>query len=71
MNLDLYNEVSLERIQVEGDRYYRLPKSKVLVPSVTTVLYDGVDFPDTPYMRKARIRGEIIHNIIEIGRAHV
>ena len=61
----LYDEVSLERTSFNGDRYYFLPKSKVLVPSVTTVLYDGKDFPDTPRMRQARIRGEAVHGMVE------
>lgn len=61
----LHNAVSLERTSINGRRYYHLPESDVLVPSVTTILYKGKEFPNTPKMTQARNRGEAVHELVE------
>lgn len=65
MNKALYNEYFLDSFYHDGDRYYILPECKVAVPSVTTVIYEGQEFPDTPFMTKARNRGTAVHNACE------
>lgn len=66
MRQALYDAFELESFNhTNGDRYYILPKSKVAVPSVTTVIYEGVDFPSSPRMTQARNRGTAIHDICE------
>lgn len=61
----LYETVELESFEHNGNRYYILPKNGVAVPSVTTVIYKDVVFPDTAAMRRARQRGTAVHDLVE------
>ena len=62
---DLYETLELKDFNHRGNRYYILPDSGICVPSVTSVIYKDVDFPDTPASRIARNRGTAVHNICE------
>ena len=61
----LYDVKELEDFNHGGNRYYILPDSGIAVPSVTSVIYKDVDFPDTPASRIARQRGTAVHDICE------
>ena len=65
LKLENENVLELESFNRNGDRYYIIPQSGVAVPSVTSVIYKGVNFPDTPVMKLARDRGTRVHEVCE------
>jgi len=65
MHNPLYEAAELECFNQGGNRYYVIPKSGIAVPSVTSVIYKDVVFPDTPAMKMARDRGTRVHDICE------
>jgi len=65
MKLNLFGTPDLESFNHGNSRYYILPDSDIAVPSVTSVIYRDVVFADTPYMKQARDRGTLIHNLCE------
>lgn len=65
MKRNYYEPIELESFTYNEKRYYILPKTGIAVPSVTSVIYAGNNFKETPESYRAKNRGTTIHKMCE------